>query len=121
MSKKYGIGAGEMLNDEIMRVSDMVEKPEPKDAPSDFAIIGRYILTPDIFDILKDVKPGKNGEIQITDAFYQLRFLYSGGDRNQRSQCLQHKYSHFSYHLKPPVSLRESYWFLYVMLIMIKL
>ena len=46
----------------------MVEKPEEKDAPSNMAIIGRYILTPDIFNILKNIKPDKNGEIQITDA-----------------------------------------------------
>ena len=49
-------------------VKDMVEKPSPKEAPSNLAIIGRYILTPDIFDILRDTKPGKGGEIQITDA-----------------------------------------------------
>ena len=67
-SRKYGIVAGEMLDNQTMRVSHMVEKPEPKDAPSDFAIIGRYILTPDIFDILRVAKAGKNGEIQITDA-----------------------------------------------------
>ena len=46
----------------------MVEKPAPEDAPSNLAIIGRYILTPDIFDIIRNVKPGKGGEIQITDA-----------------------------------------------------
>ena len=46
----------------------MIEKPDESDAPSNMAIIGRYILTPDIFDILKSIKPGKNGEIQITDA-----------------------------------------------------
>ena len=46
----------------------MVEKPAPHEAPSNMAIIGRYILTPDIFTILKDTAPGKNGEIQITDA-----------------------------------------------------
>ena len=49
-------------------VSNMVEKPDPKEAPSNLAIIGRYILTPDIFDILRDTKPGKGGELQITDA-----------------------------------------------------
>ena len=49
-------------------VEEMVEKPDPKDAPSNLAIIGRYILTPDIFDILQDTPPGANGEIQITDA-----------------------------------------------------
>jgi len=46
----------------------MIEKPDPKDAPSNLAIIGRYILTPDIFDIIRETKPGKGGEIQITDA-----------------------------------------------------
>ena len=46
----------------------MVEKPEPKDSPSNLGIVGRYILTPDIFAILKDLKPGKGNEIQITDA-----------------------------------------------------
>ncbi len=67
-SSKYGVIAGEFLEDNIIRVSDMVEKPEPKDAPSNLAIIGRYILTPDIFEILKDTKAGRGGEIQITDA-----------------------------------------------------
>ena len=46
----------------------MVEKPDEKNAPSNMAIIGRYILTPDIFNILKNIKPDKNGEVQITDA-----------------------------------------------------
>jgi UTP--glucose-1-phosphate uridylyltransferase len=46
----------------------MVEKPQPGEAPSNLAIIGRYILTPDIFDILRHTAPGKNGEVQITDA-----------------------------------------------------
>jgi UTP--glucose-1-phosphate uridylyltransferase len=49
----------------------MVEKPDPKEAPSNMAIIGRYILMPDIFDILKKTKPGKGGEIQITDALLE--------------------------------------------------
>ena len=67
-SNKYGVIAGEFLSDDIVRVNDMVEKPEPKDAPSNLAIIGRYILTPDIFNILRETQPGKGGEIQITDA-----------------------------------------------------
>ncbi len=67
-SNRYGVIAGEFLEDNIIRVNDMVEKPQPQDAPSNLAIIGRYILTPDIFDILKETKPGKGGEIQITDA-----------------------------------------------------
>ena len=67
---KYGVIAGNLIDnsDDIYRVSDMVEKPARKDAPSNLAIIGRYILTPDIFDILRKTSPGKSGEIQITDA-----------------------------------------------------
>lgn len=67
-SNKYGVIAGNEEEKGIYRVTDMVEKPEPADAPSNLAIIGRYILTPDIFDIIKETKPGKGGEIQITDA-----------------------------------------------------
>jgi UTP--glucose-1-phosphate uridylyltransferase len=67
---KYGIIAGNLVDvkEGIYRVTDMIEKPEPKDAPTNMAIIGRYILTPDIFNILKNTKPSKGGEIQITDA-----------------------------------------------------
>ncbi len=65
---KYGIIEGNEIEDGIFMISNMIEKPEPKDAPSNLAIIGRYILTPDIFDILKTTKAGKAGEIQITDA-----------------------------------------------------
>jgi UTP--glucose-1-phosphate uridylyltransferase len=65
---KYGVIDGEEISDGIYRVSKMVEKPSPADAPSNLAIIGRYILTPDIFDIIRVTKPGKGGEIQITDA-----------------------------------------------------
>lgn len=68
---KYGVIAGEMIHDDIYRVSHMVEKPQPEDAPSNLAIIGRYILTPDIFGLIADTQPGKNGEIQITDALMQ--------------------------------------------------
>lgn len=65
---KYGVIAGEALKEGLYRVDDMVEKPAPEDAPSNLAIIGRYILTPDIFDILRDTPPGKGGEVQLTDA-----------------------------------------------------
>ena len=64
----YGVIAGDAISDRLFRVTDMVEKPAPEDAPSNLAIIGRYILTPDIFDILDETPPGKNGELQITDA-----------------------------------------------------
>ena len=69
-TNKYGVIAGNLVDgtDDTYRVTDMVEKPEPKDAPTNMAIIGRYILTPDIFDTLRNTKPGKGGEIQITDA-----------------------------------------------------
>lgn len=65
---KYGVIAGEQIEDGLYRITDMVEKPAPEDAPSNLAIIGRYILTPDIFDIIKETPAGKNGEVQITDA-----------------------------------------------------
>ena len=64
----YGVVNGKFIEDDLMMVSDMVEKPAPDEAPSNLAIIGRYILTPDIFEILEHTAPGKNGEIQITDA-----------------------------------------------------
>ncbi|MGD9554587.1 MAG: UTP--glucose-1-phosphate uridylyltransferase GalU [Arcobacteraceae bacterium] len=67
-TNKYGVIAGNEIESGLFMVKDMVEKPEPQDAPSNMAIIGRYILTPDIFDIIRQTKPGKGGEIQITDA-----------------------------------------------------
>ena len=69
-TNKYGIIAGNLLDNSknTYQVTDMVEKPDEKNAPSNMAIIGRYILTPDIFDILNNIKPDKTGEIQITDA-----------------------------------------------------
>jgi UTP--glucose-1-phosphate uridylyltransferase len=68
---KYGVVAGKEIEKGVMMISDMVEKPKPEDAPSNLAIIGRYILTPDIFEILKTTKPGAKGEIQITDALLE--------------------------------------------------
>ena len=65
---KYGVIEGSELEDGVYVVSKMVEKPEPEEAPSNLAIIGRYILTPDIFDVIRNTPPGRNGEIQITDA-----------------------------------------------------
>lgn len=65
---KYGVIEGSELEDGVYVVSKMVEKPDPEEAPSNLAIIGRYILTPDIFDVIRNTPPGRNGEIQITDA-----------------------------------------------------
>ncbi len=64
----YGIISGVPLDKEHIHVERMIEKPFPADAPSNLAVIGRYILTPDIFDILRNTLPGKNGEVQLTDA-----------------------------------------------------
>ncbi len=70
---KYGIIDGDLVygRDDVYRVHNMIEKPDPEDAPTNLAIIGRYILTPDIFDILRETKEGKGGEIQITDALME--------------------------------------------------
>lgn len=64
----YGVIAGDAMGDGLYRVDQMVEKPAAEDAPSNLAVIGRYILTPDIFDIIRETPPGRNGEVQITDA-----------------------------------------------------
>lgn len=69
----YGIVAGETLeNPRLMRVSNMVEKPSLEEAPSRMAVLGRYIISPEIFSILGETKPGKGGEIQLTDALKVL-------------------------------------------------
>lgn len=65
---KYGVVAGESLRDGLYRVDRMVEKPSKEEAPSNLAVIGRYILTPDIFDIIEQTEPGANNEVQLTDA-----------------------------------------------------
>ena len=69
---KYGILDVKHIEDRVYKVKDMVEKPNVKDAPSNIAILGRYIITPSIFDILENQQPGKGGEIQLTDALKTL-------------------------------------------------
>lgn len=69
---KYGIVVGKHIEDRVYKVKDLVEKPAIKDAPSNVAILGRYIINPAIFDILEHVEPGKGGEIQLTDALKEL-------------------------------------------------
>ncbi|ELS1196148.1 UTP--glucose-1-phosphate uridylyltransferase GalU [Campylobacter jejuni] len=64
----YGVISGNFVEENLIMVNSMIEKPSPDEAPSNLAIIGRYILTPDIFGILENTKAGKNGEIQLTDA-----------------------------------------------------
>lgn len=69
---KYGIVAVKPASERAWELTGMVEKPTPEEAPSEFAIMGRYVLTPDIFDLLEQVKPGAGGEIQLTDALLAL-------------------------------------------------
>lgn len=69
---KYGIVKGMHIEDRVYKVKDLVEKPKVEEAPSNIAILGRYIITPQIFDILSETKPGKGGEIQLTDALKTL-------------------------------------------------
>lgn len=69
---RYGIIEPVRKTERIYEVTDFVEKPQLEDAPSDMAIMGRYLLTPDIFDILENTLPGRNGEIQLTDGLKQL-------------------------------------------------
>ena len=71
-TNRYGIIDLEILENGVYRVKDLVEKPHPDEAPSNLAIVGRYILMPEIFEAIARTKPGKNGEIQLTDA---LRLL----------------------------------------------
>ena len=68
---RYGIVAGKEVEEGIVKVTDMVEKPDREQAPSNIAILGRYIIRPSIFDYLENVQPGKNGEIQLTDALHR--------------------------------------------------
>lgn len=69
---KYGIISGKREQDFLIKVDGLVEKPDCDDAPSNLAIAGRYIISPKIFEILERTKPGKNNEIQITDALLEL-------------------------------------------------
>lgn len=69
---KYGIVKGMHIEDGVYKVKDLVEKPDVDKAPSNVAILGRYIITPQIFEILENTKPGKGGEIQLTDALKEL-------------------------------------------------
>ncbi len=69
---KYGIVGGDSIDSRTLKVTTMVEKPEPKSAPSRFAIPGRYIVDSSIFDYIAQTKPGKGGEIQFTDALLML-------------------------------------------------
>ena len=70
--KDYGVIKNRRIDDQVHQIVDLVEKPEPSQAPSDLAVIGRYILTPAIFRYLETTKPGRGGEIQLTDALKRM-------------------------------------------------
>ena len=69
---KYGIVGGLHIEDRVYKVKNLIEKPAVEEAPSNVAILGRYIITPKIFEILENTKPGKGNEIQLTDALLEL-------------------------------------------------
>ncbi|RLE15727.1 MAG: UTP--glucose-1-phosphate uridylyltransferase [Acidobacteria bacterium] len=73
---KYGVVAGEYVSETVLKLSGLVEKPEPADAPSDLAIIGRYILSYEIFQYIEDTNVDKTGEIQLTNALRQYRDIF---------------------------------------------
>ena len=105
--EQYGVVAGTPEREGLTRVRAMVEKPPREEAPSNLAVIGRYILTPDIFDIIRNTPPGRNGEVQLTDALQVqasqgrvLAYQFQG----QRFDCgsvpgfveaTQHVYEHY--------------------------
>jgi len=72
LTHRYGIMDGENLGDQIYRVDRFIEKPDPGKSPSNLAIASRYIFTPEIFTYLEQVKPGKNNEVQLTDAMHMM-------------------------------------------------
>jgi len=71
-TSSYGIVDAEELSPGLLKMNGIVEKPQPEDAPSTLAVVGRYILTPGIFKCLENVTPGKGGEIQLTDGIAEL-------------------------------------------------
>ena len=77
----YGSAAVEKIDgesDDLVTVTDLVEKPDPEEAPSNLAIIGRYVLAPEVFDVIENTKPGRGGEIQLTDALKTLAAMPGG-------------------------------------------
>ena len=87
-TKSYGIVAARPLADRVEQISAIVEKPRPEDAPSNLAVVGRYVLTPRIFAMLEQVKPGAGGEIQLTDGIAALL---------QEQQVLAYRYQGVRY------------------------
>ena len=87
---KYGIVAGKKVDDRVMKVEKIVEKPKPADAPSTLAVVGRYILTPRVFDLLEKTQRGAGGEIQLTDAIATLldyEYVFTHQFKGVRYDC----------------------------------
>lgn len=113
---RYGIVAGDPVPgcEGALRVRDLVEKPSPAEAPSDLAVASRYLLTPDVFDLIADTKPGKGGEIQITDALKRLakeRPFYArrvSGERFDAGDKLEFLKTNVRFALERP-DLRDSF------------
>ena len=80
----YGIIAGSLVADRVYRISDIVEKPHLSEAPSNVGAMGRYVLTPEIFEVLARTKPGKKGEVQLTDALREYAEMYGYVSRSTR-------------------------------------
>ncbi len=108
----YGVAAGVRLPDGNLAIAKLIEKPKQGTAPSNLAVIGRYLLPPDIFDILEQVKPGAGGEIQLTDALAvlaqqgRLLGVTLQGERHDAGDRLGYLQANIAYALKRP-SLRE--------------
>jgi UTP--glucose-1-phosphate uridylyltransferase len=104
----YGIIRGEHVGERIYQITEMVEKPKPDQAPSNLAVIGRYILPPEIFPILEKTAPGKGGEIQLTDALQELARrtpLYGYefmGDRYDAGDKVGYLHANIAFALKRP-------------------
>jgi UTP--glucose-1-phosphate uridylyltransferase len=87
-SRSYGVISGKKLEKNLLKLDDIVEKPAPEDAPSNLGVVGRYILTPQIFSHIKNLKPGSGGEYQLTDAIQTLL---------QKEQVLAYQYDGIRY------------------------
>ncbi|GIW66520.1 MAG: hypothetical protein KatS3mg095_0418 [Candidatus Parcubacteria bacterium] len=88
--KNYGIISGIKIAKDIFEINDIIEKPLPSKAPSDLAIVGRYILKPDVFEILKKISPDKDGEIRLANALKDLlktKPIYGYQFNGQRYDC----------------------------------
>ncbi len=73
---RHGIADASHISDDLYKINTLVEKPNAENAPSNLAVVGRYVLTPDIFDKIRDTEPGFNGEVQLTDALAKLDEIY---------------------------------------------